>query len=133
MKKIVLFSILLVAFNSFSQEKLLDYFVDKKGDTIYGIVRDNLNVGIYDYISSHPNSPSINNYTFKLVEENKDIKKKKLYIEHNLKKLNVSNTKEKFSSMRKWFMKMAFIQLKKKKILLPLVSDIMIFYMKQIS
>jgi hypothetical protein len=85
-KKAIVISILLVANISFSQEKLLDYFINKKGDTIYGIVRDNLNVGIYDYISSHPNSPSIHKYTFKLVEDNKDINKKRLYIEHNLKK-----------------------------------------------
>jgi hypothetical protein len=82
MKKRHLIFLLLVAFNSFSQEKLLDYFVDKKGDTIYGMVRDNLNVGL----TNHSNSSNIRVYTFKLIEENKDLKKKRLYIEHNLKK-----------------------------------------------
>jgi hypothetical protein len=82
-KKIILISILLVAISSFSQEKLLDYFVDKKGDTIYGIIRSNhteIGIGV------RPKSaPQGNGYPICLIEESKSNQKNN-YLSHNLKK-----------------------------------------------
>jgi len=84
MKKVTFISFLFVAINSFSQEKLLDYFVDKKGDTIYGMIRSNpIEIGI----GVRPKTtPQGNGYPIYLIEENKDLNQKKIYISHNLKK-----------------------------------------------
>ncbi len=99
MKKVFLISYLLIAVTSFSQEKLLDYFVDNKGDTIYGMIRTNAIIFPIDI--SENQTPKATGRKFYLIEENKDQTKNLRYISHSLKKINCFKYKGKFFQFEK--------------------------------
>jgi hypothetical protein len=80
-KTIYLLGIFFLSVNCFSQKKIIDFLVTKKGDTIYGNIRKHQTFIKFNlYYSTNPNINSM-----ELMEENKDISKKKIYFSHKLK------------------------------------------------